>query len=275
MSQEVGEQPPAQGQYPFRDEEEISLRDLWQILVCRKRTVLLSTGLCLVLAGLYLALTVTIYQSTAMIRLGQVAGAPVDNGTQVAIHLKNKYTPVNTLQAKTLLPRLHGVTSSGQDASILTLIAYGRSPSEAQQYLASVTKNFLSQQNRRYGQSVTLLQNQLAQLQTTYNRLQAPTKPNPQAKTPLASNAISLFLQQSERDSTLTTLLGSIYNLQNQLAPAKTYPTIETLSPRYDPTPVAPKKLLVLVLALIGGILLGVFLALMGNAFSESPSSKP
>ncbi len=281
MSQETEKHPqPTTDPQPFqRDaQEEISLRDLWLILVRRKRTILLSTGLCMLLAVIYLALSVTTYQSTAMLRIGQVAGTPMGNGTQVAVELKNQYTPINTLQAKTLLPRLHAVTVDKKNVNVLTVIAYGRSPTETQHYLAGVTKNFLSQENHRYRQAVALLQSHITQLQSTYKRLQAPLKRNQQALAPLSAheNSFILFsLQQSQRDAVLTQLLGNIHHIQNELSPLQTYPTIETLSPRYDPTPVAPKKLLILVLSIIGGLFLGVFLALLANAFSVPPPGNP
>ena len=60
--------------------------------------------------------------------------------------------------------------------------------------------------------------------------------------------------------------------MENALTPNNTSPTAQTLSPRYDPIPIAPKRGLILVLADLGGLMLGVFLALLQNAFRKQPT---
>jgi LPS O-antigen subunit length determinant protein (WzzB/FepE family) len=64
--------------------------------------------------------------------------------------------------------------------------------------------------------------------------------------------------------------------MENALTPNNTSPTAQTLSPRYDPIPIAPKRwlilILILVLAGLGGLMLGVFLALLLNAFRKQPA---
>ena len=64
--------------------------------------------------------------------------------------------------------------------------------------------------------------------------------------------------------------------MENALTPNNTSPTAQTLSPRYDPIPIAPKRwlilILILVLAGLGGLMLGVFLALLQNAFRKQPA---
>ena len=67
--------------------------------------------------------------------------------------------------------------------------------------------------------------------------------------------------------------------MENALTPNNTSPTAQTLSPRYDPIPIAPKRWLILILILVlaglgglGGLMLGVFLALLLNAFRKQPA---
>ena len=252
-------------------EDEISLRDLWEIIAKRKWLVLLSTVVCLGLAVAYVSLATTVYESRAMVQIGKVAGQPVDNGPQLASRLMNQYTPVNTEQAKKQMPKLYAVTPDKADGSILTLEAQGRSPQEAQQYLQGVIQRLLAEDQQRYQQIVGARQAQLAQLQAQYQgmRTSLDTK---SGKGQVGSTSALLLLEQFRRTDALTSVQASIAKMENALTPNNTSPTAQTLSPRYDPIPIAPKRGLILVLAGLGGLMLGVFLALLQNAFRKQPA---
>ena len=252
-------------------EDEISLRDLWEIIAKRKWLVFLSMVVCLGLAAVYVSLATTIYESKAVVQIGKVAGQPVDNGLQLASRLMNQYTPVNTVQAKKQMPKLYAVTPDKADGSILTLEAQGRSPQEAQQYLQGVIQRLLAEDQQRYQQIVGTRQAQLTQLQALYQgmRTSLDTK---SGKGQVDSTSALLLLEQSRRSDALTNIQAAIAKMENALAPNNTSPTVQTLPPRYDPIPVAPKRGLILVLAGLGGLMLGVFLALLQNALRKQPA---
>ncbi|MFA7524899.1 MAG: Wzz/FepE/Etk N-terminal domain-containing protein [Acidithiobacillus sp.] len=252
-------------------EDEISLRDLWEIIAKRKWLVFLSTVVCLGLAAAYVSLATTVYESKAVVQIGKVAGQPVDNGLQLASRLMNQYTPVNTEQAKKQMPKLYAVTPDKADGSILTLEAQGRSPQEAQQYLQGVIQRLLAEDQQRYQQIVGARQAQLTRLQAQYQGMRTPPSTKI-GKGQADSTSALLFLEQSRRTDALTNIQAAIAKMENALAPNNTSPTVQTLSPRYDPIPIAPKRGLILVLAGLGGLMLGVFLALLQNAFRKQPA---
>ena len=252
-------------------EDEISLRDLWEIIAKRKWLVLLSTVVCLGLAAVYVSLTTTVYESRAMVQIGKVAGQPLDNGLQLASRLMNQYTLVNTEQAKKQMPKLYAVTPDKADGSILTLEAQGRSPQEAQQYLQGVIQRLLAEGQKRYQQIVGAREAQLTQLQAQYQSMRTSLDTK-RGKGQVDSTSALLLLEQFRRTDALTAVQASIANLENALAPNNTSPMSVTLSPRYDPIPVAPKRGLILVLAGLAGLVLGVFLALLKNAFRKQPA---
>lgn len=254
--------------YPV-PEDEISLRELWGIIAKRKWLVFLSTLICLAAAIVYLWLTPAVYESNAMIQVGKVAGQPVDNSAQLASRLMNQYTPVNTVLAVKQLPKLHAVTQDKTDGATLTLEAYGKSPQEAQQYLKKIIQKLLITDQQRYQLLVDMRQTQLKRLQAQYNvmRKSLDHTIGNIGKEPTHVNQALLFLAQSQNNAALTRLDEAIAKEKNALAVNNTSPTIQTLSPRYDPIPVAPKKGVILVLAVLGGLILGVLLALLQNAF--------
>ena len=211
-------------------EDEISLRDLWEIIAKRKWLVFLSTVVCLGLAAAYVSLETTIYESRAMVQIGKVTGQPVDNGLQLASRLMNQYTLVNTGQAKKQMPKLYAVTPDKADGSILTLEAQGHSPQEAQQYLQGVIQRLLAEDQQRYQQIVGARQAQLAQ----YQRMRA-TLDTKSGKGRVGSTSALLVLERFRRTDALTSIQASIAGMENALTPNNTSPTVQTLSPRYDP----------------------------------------
>lgn len=247
-------------------QDEFGLRDVWEIVLGRKWLVIATAAICVGLALAYVTLVTTVYESRAMVQIGKVAGQPLDNALQLASRLMNHYTLINTELAKKQLPKLYAVTPDKEDGIILTLVARARSPQEAQQYLQGIIQRLLASQQQRYDQLFKARQAQLAQLQAQYEDLRPVLNAKGRIGKTQADSASALLLLESRRADTLSGLLVAIANMQNELAPVNTMPTIETLSPRYDPNPVAPKRLLILMLAVVGGLMLGVFLALVQNS---------
>lgn len=244
-------------------EDEISLRDLWEIIAKRKWLVFLSMVVCLGLATVYVSLAPTIYESKAVVQIGKVAGQPLDNGLQLANRLMNQYTQVTVKVTKVT------VTPDKADGSILTLEARGRSPQEAQQYLQGVTQRLLAEDQQRYQQILGTRQAQLTRLQALYQGMHTSLDAKKSGKGQVDSISALLLLEQSRNSEALANIQIAIDKIENALAPNNTSPTVQTLSPRYDPIPVAPKRGLILVLAGLGGLMLGVFLALLQNALRK------
>jgi LPS O-antigen subunit length determinant protein (WzzB/FepE family) len=254
-------------------QDEFGLRDVWEIVLGRKWLVIATTAICVGLALAYVTLATTIYESRAMVQIGKVAGQPLDNPLQLASRLMNHYTLVNTELAKKQLPKLYAVTPGKEDGGvILTLEARARSSQEAQQFLQGIIQRLLASQQRRYDQLLKTRQAQLRQLQAQYEDLRPAINAKGRIGKAQADSASALLLlEQSRRTETLSTMLVAIAHKENELAPVNTMPTVETLSPRYDPNPVAPKRMLILVLAMVGGLMLGVFLALVQNGSRRQP----
>ena len=252
--------------------DEFGLRDIWKIILGCKWLVIATAAICVGLALTYVTLVTTVYESRAMVQIGKVAGQPLDNALQLASRLKNHYTPVNTDLAQKQLPTLYAATPDKGDSAILHMVARARSPQEAQQYLQGIVQRLLVHQQQRYDQLLKVRQAQLTQLQAQYENLRPTLNAKGRVdKTPADSASALLLLEQSRRIDTLSNLLVAIAKMQNELAPINTMPTVETLSPRYDPSPVAPKRFLILVLALVGGLMLGIFLALVQNGSRRQP----
>ena len=252
-------------------EDEISLRELWERLLRGKRTILLVTILFLALAGAYLGLSTTVYESKAMVQIGRVADKPIDNGPQLASRLMNAYTPLNTEVAARQLPKLYAVTPDKDDPTILTLIGRGKSPAQAQAYLQRILNKLIASERGIYDQAVQMRQAQLAQLQKQYqSMMKAGAQVTDRKGGDAAAQALAL-LEQSQRMSAASAMLEQIAKAQNALSPVSTRPTEITQQPTYDPKAVQPKKLVILILALFSGLIVGILVVLLRNAFAAAP----
>lgn len=249
-------------------EDEISLRELWERLMRGKRTILLVTILFLALAGAYLGLSTTIYESKGMVQIGRVADKPIDNGPQLASRLMNAYTPLNTEVAARQLPKLYAVTPDKDDPTILTLIVRGKSPAQAQAYLQGILNKLIANERAIYDQAVQVRQAQLAQLQHQYQSMGKTGVQTTDRKGADAAFQALALLEQSQRMSAASAMLEQIAKAQNAISPISTRPTEVTQQPTDDPKAVQPKKLVILILALFGGLIIGIFVVLLRDAFA-------
>ena len=254
-----------------QSEDEISLRELWERLLRGKRTILLVTILFLALAGAYLGLSTTVYESKAMVQIGRVASTFINNGPQLARRLKNAHTPLNTQVAARQLPKLYAVTPDKDDPAILTLIVRGKSPAQAQAYLQGILNKFIASERGIYDQAVQMRQAQLAQLQNQYQSMVKTGMQTTDRKGVDAAAQALALLEQTQRMSAASIILKQIAQAQNALSPISTHPTEITLQPTDDPKAVQPKKLVILILALFGSLIIGIFVVLLRNAFAGTP----
>lgn len=252
-------------------EDEISLRELWERVLRGKWIILVVTILFLALAGVYLGLTTTVYESKAMVQIGRVAGQPIENGPQLASWLMNVYTPLNTEVAARQLPKLYAVTPGQGDPTILTLIGRAKSPAQAQTYLQGILNKLIASERGIYGHAVQMRQDQLAQLQNQY---QSMVKTGMQTTDRKGVDTVVILLEQAQRVSAASTMLAQIAQAQNALSPINTRPTEITLQPTDDPKAVQPKKLVILILALFGGLVIGIFVVLLRNVLTAAPKEE-
>lgn len=248
-------------------DDEISLWELWDRIWRGKWLIFIITFLFVALAGVYLATRTGIYRSEALLQIGAVAGQPLENPDTLAAKLYNAYRSLNTQEAKKQLPRLHGVTVEKDAASVLSLIAYGNSPAEAQNYLQNILDAFVKTNRPTYEQALQLRQKQLKALQSHYDSLM---KVERQESSHSSSSSVTL-LQDNMRLSAGAALLPQISAAQNSLLPANTHPAQVIRKPSYDPAAVDSKKSVILILALLGGLFTGIFVVLLREAIRARP----
>ncbi|MHB8265681.1 MAG: Wzz/FepE/Etk N-terminal domain-containing protein [Acidithiobacillus ferrivorans] len=249
-------------------EDEISLLELWDCLWQGKWTVILVTILFMVLSGIYLYMSTPIYQSKAMVQIGRVAGQPLKNSSQLGTFIKSEYTPINTQIALKQLPILYAVTLDKNDPSTLILVSRAKSPEQAQNYLQIILRKLLASEKTDYEHLISMRQSQLKTLQNQYQHLVTEGRPS-NKKNVGATDEMVILLGQSQRFLEASGFLSQISEMQDALSSINSSPSKIVQKPTYDSRPISPKKILILVLALLGGLIVGIFIVLLRRSLSR------
>lgn len=240
-------------------QDEISIFDLWDILVRRRWWVLGALPLAVLLATAYLMLIQPVFESQSVLRLGRLAAEPITATDVLVVELRAKY---DVDQSGRPYPYLSGVGKQGDD--VLVLLAKGATPEEARQFLEQVVGELLRTQQQTYDQARGLreatladVDRQLTQLNEEVDRLVSAA-----ANDRLDPAVKALILLQS---SSLKTVLPGLYDLhaeyQADLSPLKTYPP-EIVRPPTLPGDQASRGLVpTLILALVAGLAFGIVMA--------------
>lgn len=235
-----------------------------------KWIISLSAIFFLLLAGIYLAITPTIYESRAVVQIGRVGRV---FGKPLHTDLKNKqtqpdYQPLSSgvrLASRlmhTYAPPLYAIIPDKNDPSILTFIVRAHSPAKAQSLLRGVLRKVITSQGVEYDKIIQPRRLQLAQWQHQYQELEKIRKQNESATDNTESRAV-LNLEKVNILTEMSEFSRQIFMAEDNLSPINNAPTRITLDATYDQSPIQPRASFVLSLALFFGLIIGVFAALL------------
>lgn len=241
--------------------DEISLLELWDALVRQWKWVLGIWLLVLALAGMWLALAEPVYESRAVLRIGQVAGKPLQPLNVLVLALREQYQLEDRDRPR---PRLLQVKEEGSEALVLTGEAH--SAKQARALLTEVLEQVMARQQQRYQQQTNQKQQVLAVLQQDIEQRMEQGQRLTQAATSAdleESIKALLVLQASAQQADVATLHERLAQLEDELSPRNTYPAEILREPTLAERPSSPKTALVLALATMLGGMAGVMTGLM------------
>lgn len=261
--------------------DEISLWDLWQILVRRRAVILLCFALCLAAGAAFAFLTSPVFEASVKLRIGQVQGAAgaqqgmagMQQGASVALENADEL-------ATRLLSNFGGNAADGirrdpawltkvavqkNSTSIIELVAEGASPADATDLLNRVLADVQKAHGEMYQRNTRFLNERLQNLDQQRTALQQQYEDASRLVEQLrqrdAIQASLIMLERSRISAAISALDAEKPELMQKLVPPQTRPT-ELLGEISAPGKAArPKKALVLVLAAVLGMMGGVMLA--------------
>lgn len=280
------------------EQDEFSLRDLWRILISQRRWLLGLPFVCVLLAAVGVFIAKPKWEATAVIQIGQVGQSGVGQGSQLiepplrAIErMKMKSfeddvltalkipvevdDPVAKLFRSTLSLKALGATdliqvkvrAVSRDQAQTWANAVVDRLREVHERLAQPTIDRLRKQQSALKKQMQIIEEERKNLLTIVSKSIETSGDNRFSANLLLSN---LLLQKNAelRDFEMRRLAAD-----EQLTSVRTYPT-SLIDRIYVPEkPASPKKLLIVMLSAVLGLILGVVVALLRNYWQSTKVS--
>lgn len=246
--------------------DEITLFDIWQILVVRKWIVLIALLVTVVLAVLYLLQTTAVYECSAKVLVGQIGkGRQVANPAVIVQKLAEKYR-VHDKTASKVLPYVSAVSHDKKESgSIVQLKVVDTTAEGAKRYLEQVVAELLAEQQNMFEQEMALRHSRLKALSERLEDMETFRQKVQQHVDRIArqepAQAAVLAVEQGRFLALASELEKERFALQTETSAVDSYPAELLGVPHLPEKPIRPKRTLVLLLAGISGLILGLTLA--------------
>ena len=264
-----------QHQVPGNGRDEITLLDIWQILVARKWVILSMPIIALLLGLLYLLQATEIYECSARILVGQAGvGRQVENPAVIVQKIAEKYRVYDNTVSRDL-PRVSSVVHDKKDTGIIVQIKTADATAKgAKQYLEQVVAEILAGQHALFEQEMELKQ---TRLKTLSDRLEAVETFQQELEGRIAkvgqqdpAQAAVLAVEKGNFLKLASDLKRERYTLQTEMSSVVFYPAELVGVPHLPSRPIKPKRIIVILLSGISGLLLGIMAAFLAESICSA-----
>lgn len=246
-------------------DDEFSLGDLAWVIRRRWLWLLGSLFFCVLAAFAYIALSAPSFESRASIRIGKIfqmnakPGAIEDIDT-LAFQLVAQYGPDRSDQGRGGMPHLKQATKA-TGPEVLRLVAVGRSPGEAQEFLAQVIAKLMQRHGEIYstameplGTGLKAVDRQIANLTLQATEL---GKLADRLKESNPAQASLVAIERGHLLAKLTELERDYVGLQQMIARPHSNPSEVIAPPAASEHPVSPSKPAAIATGVALGLILG------------------
>ena len=145
--------------------DEISLLELWQILVRRKQWILLTLAVCVAAALAFIYIKAPVYEASVKLRIGQVAGTGLfEPAEELSARLLSQYGEDVADGVKRERPFLARAAAQKNVAATVELVAEGDRPEDAVALLNRIFEGVQKSHFESYSQNVQFLTERLQNL---------------------------------------------------------------------------------------------------------------
>lgn len=264
------DRPPVEARH-----EEVSLIDLWHVLLRRKTWVIAALIASLAGAAAYLIFAPKIYEARVKIRVGQVAGAgPFEAPEILASRLLAQYGEDIADGVKRPRPFLKQAMVPRNVPVSVELVAQADSPDDAAAFLGRVFGEVQRTHDVTFRENHRLMSERIQNLEAQEEALQQQFEDASvlieqlRPRDPVQASLI--MLERGRISVALNGLEAEKPELAQRLTPPKTQPTAllgEITAPQRA---AAPKRSLVLAISLALGLVAGVGLAFIIDFLSKT-----
>ena len=272
------------GSTPRLPDDDVSAPELWSALIGRKALILAILLISLITAGLFIFFTPPVYESRAVLQIGQIGpGVQIESP---AVLTKRVMVQDDMDGGKTAIGRVRPFIQTAfleKDTNLISIIARGPAPDATQEYLAQVVARVIHEHQELFDLARKEQQQSLNMLQMHGHRLNQQIAANEKeisilARQPAGADAITaLRVNFAQEKSKLLEQLRLAEQRQLDLRMAmsalRSKPTTLIKAPALTADPVKPRPLLYFALAIGIGLMLGIFSALVIEFISKTRRS--
>ena len=268
-----------QNNFQCIEEDEIDLRELVGILKRRKKLIFMITGVLTFVAALYVfVIAKPVYEANVTIRLAQIDNKGINPPSNIVKLLESVFH-INDKYNKVVFPIVSSVTIPKQTANIIDIHTQGYNLKSTKEKLQSVIQYITNYQNKylddkrnQIKETMALDKSQLKENMVLLHSIEKNIK-NYQDKIRVISKKNIAFaglyeIELAKKQDKLVDISKQIFSLRNEINTLQ-----NNLSSQYiqdaqslgqinlSHKPVKPKKVLIIIVAFITGIILSIFLA--------------
>lgn len=261
------------------DDDEISLLELWQILVKRKALILACFILCLAGGAAFALLKAPVYEASVKLRIGQVQGngGLLENAEELSSRILAQYGENVATGVKRERPFITTASVQKGVTTTIQLTAEGDTPEDAARLLDDVVKGVQKTHTTMFEDNLKPIAERLESLDEQRAALQQQYADLTQLAEKLKDrDSVQASLVMIERGPITTAINqqdAERLRLSQQLTPPQTRPS-ELIGEITAPAkPSKPKKALVLALAAVLGMMGGVMLAFVAEFVAKAKAN--
>lgn len=261
---------PASAAARQTSDNEVSLTQIWLILVRRRLWVLAGLVVSLGVGIAYVALKAPVFEARAKVQIGQTGGAgPFEPAEVLAARLMDRYGENVADGVKRPKPFLSRASAQKGAAPVVELAAEGDRPDEPAALLTKVFDEVARSHAEIFARNVQAMTEQLQSIDARRLALQQQFKDATAILDSLrARDPVQASLVMMERGRVLM-LLSELDEqkpkLVQTLSAPKTQPTALLGEVSAPSRPAAPRTVYAMALALVTGLLGGILLALLAE----------
>lgn len=249
-----------------------SLLELWRTLTRRKGVILTVLLVSLIAAGLFIFLVSPVYESRAVLQIGQIG--QIGQVESPTVLTKRILVQDDADQGKAATAKTRAFIHSAfleKETNLVSIIARASTPEAAREYIAQVVAKVMHEHQELFDLARKKQQQSLDLLQMRAHGLNQTIAANEKEMAALgtyilASERSRLFEQRMQIEQKQTELRVAMSALQSK-------PTTLIKAPALSADPVRPRPLLYFALAIGIGLILGIFSALVIEFISKARMS--
>jgi uncharacterized protein involved in exopolysaccharide biosynthesis len=245
---------------PFYQEDEIDLRELFNVIIKNKTKIITITAIITIAAIIYAVTATKVFEVSSMIQIGKNGSSLLENSSS----LVKKLELTNGLLSKNKkeYPYVNKISSIKGTKDLIEISVYGLDNKSAINKLNKIVSDIEQDHQKKLDEYITITKKKLNILIKQKNIIDEEIK---QIKSAVSNNnnkniTLASLLLLKDLNAQLSALVENINNIQLSLSSNNIKNTQQVGQVIVSKYPIKPKKKLIVIVAFVTGLILSIFL---------------